>query len=392
VKHRKRTRWEPLAEENKRPEENTEAKAPEERKRKSRWGSRDEQVAIPTELESGAMTTEQRELYVLRVRLQEISHKLVNVMALIPPEEERSPSPEPVYNAQGQRVNTREQRVRDRLLKERAELLERAMKISPAFAGAAGGFMLRAAGLKFEKKLPIPLDQNPEYNFIGLIIGPRGNTQKRMEKETGAKIVIRGKGSMKDGKKKDNTPQPGEDEPLHVFITADTQESLDKAVKMVEALLVPVDESKNEHKARQLRELALMNGTLRNDVICRNCGEYGHRIYQCPQKQGSEWAPANVRCAICGDRSHPTSDCPSGQKRTIEDQMEMKDKYMDFMAELESPASAGAPAAFAQIPPQQMYAQVYSAYPPNMPYGYQYAYPPQQQSNTNAYIPPPPPE
>jgi splicing factor 1 len=112
-----------------------------------------------------------------------------------------------------------------------------------------------------KKKLPIPLDQNPDYNFIGLIIGPhRGNTQKRMEKETGVKIVIQGKGSMKNGIKKDNTPQPGEDEPVHVFISADTQESLDKAVKMVEALLVPVDKSKNEHKARQLRELVLMLG------------------------------------------------------------------------------------------------------------------------------------
>jgi splicing factor 1 len=73
----------------------------------------------------GLMTSEQRELYVLRVRLQEISHKLVNVTALIPHEEDRSPSPEPVYNAQGLRENSE---FRDRLLKERAELLERAMK------------------------------------------------------------------------------------------------------------------------------------------------------------------------------------------------------------------------------------------------------------------------
>ena len=38
------------------------------------------------------------------------------------------------------------------------------------------------------------------YNFIGLIIGPRGSTQKRLEKETNTKIAIRGKGSVKDGK------------------------------------------------------------------------------------------------------------------------------------------------------------------------------------------------
>ncbi|KAK6918020.1 Histone-binding protein RBBP4, N-terminal [Dillenia turbinata] len=45
---------------------------------------------------------------------------------------------------------------------------------------------------KLRKKLYIPMKVHPGYNFIGLIIGPRGNTQKRMERETGEKIVIRG--------------------------------------------------------------------------------------------------------------------------------------------------------------------------------------------------------
>lgn len=32
------------------------------------------------------------------------------------------------------------------------------------------------------RKLRIPQEEYPGYNFIGLIIGPRGNTQKRMER------------------------------------------------------------------------------------------------------------------------------------------------------------------------------------------------------------------
>lgn len=39
----------------------------------------------------------------------------------------------------------------------------------------------------------MPVNDYPGYNFVGLIIGPRGNTQKAMEKETGCRIVIRGK-------------------------------------------------------------------------------------------------------------------------------------------------------------------------------------------------------
>ena len=38
------------------------------------------------------------------------------------------------------------------------------------------------------RKIMIPQQQHPGYNFIGLIIGPRGNTQKRMERETGCKV------------------------------------------------------------------------------------------------------------------------------------------------------------------------------------------------------------
>lgn len=37
------------------------------------------------------------------------------------------------------------------------------------------------------RRMDIPQAKYPGYNFIGLIIGPRGNTQKRMEQETGTR-------------------------------------------------------------------------------------------------------------------------------------------------------------------------------------------------------------
>ena len=49
------------------------------------------------------------------------------------------------------------------------------MKLNPMF---------RPAGYKKQrktKKLYIPVKEFPTYNFIGLVIGPRGNTQKRMQ-------------------------------------------------------------------------------------------------------------------------------------------------------------------------------------------------------------------
>ena len=40
-----------------------------------------------------------------------------------------------------------------------------------------------------------------QFNFVGRILGPRGMTTKQLEQETGCKIMVRGKGSMRDKKK-----------------------------------------------------------------------------------------------------------------------------------------------------------------------------------------------
>jgi len=72
----------------------------------------------------------------------------------------------------------------------------------------------------------IPQKDYPGYNFIGLIIGPRGNTQKRMQKETNTKIAIRGKGSVKEGAARDPKYDYGEEEELHVLITGDKMDDV----------------------------------------------------------------------------------------------------------------------------------------------------------------------
>lgn len=45
------------------------------------------------------------------------------------------------------------------------------------------------------RKIFIP--DHPTYNFIGRILGPRGNSVRRLESLTGCKILIRGEGSVK---------------------------------------------------------------------------------------------------------------------------------------------------------------------------------------------------
>ncbi|OAY80497.1 Branchpoint-bridging protein, partial [Ananas comosus] len=198
------------------------------RKRKSRWADEEPKpvVQLPDFMKDFTADLDP-EVQLLNARLLEISRLLQSGGPLDDrPEGARSPSPEPIYDNMGVRINTREYRARERLNRERQEIISQLIRRNPAFKPPAD-----YRPPKLQKKLYIPKDY-PGYNFIGLIIGPRGNTQKRMERETGAKIVIRGKGSVKEGKllqKRDMKPDPAENEDLHVLVEADTQEALEAA-------------------------------------------------------------------------------------------------------------------------------------------------------------------
>ena len=124
----------------------------------------------------------------------------------------------------------------------------------------------------------------------------------------GAKIAIRGKGS--------NAKEGDVNDPLHVLIQAPNEEAVAKAEAELKILLDPECEAHKESKAttacsthcadvvgglqdKGLRELAVLNGTLRDNLRGAQEGPplpMQHMIH--------------VKCAICGDGSHPTHDCP----------------------------------------------------------------------------------
>ncbi len=157
-----------------------------------------------------------------------------------------------------------------------------------------------------------------------------------MENESGAKIAIRGKGSVKEGKgKSDAAHASNQDEDLHCLIMADTEDKVNKAKKLIHNVIetvcstpclsissstdtsqaASIPEGQNELKRNQLRELAALNGTLRDDEnqACQNCGEIGHRKYDCPQARNFT---ANIICRVCGNAGHMARDCPDRAKGT----------------------------------------------------------------------------
>lgn len=150
-----------------------------------------------------------------------------------------------------------------------------------------------------------------------------------METESGAKIAIRGKGSVKEGKgKSDAAHASNQDEDLHCLIMADTEDKVNKAKQLIHNVIETVScslsafliianslqaastpEAQNTLKREQLRELAALNGTLRDDEnqACQNCGEIGHRKYDCPQAKNYT---ASIICRVCGNAGHMARDCP----------------------------------------------------------------------------------
>ncbi|PHH84674.1 hypothetical protein CDD83_1575 [Cordyceps sp. RAO-2017] len=138
-----------------------------------------------------------------------------------------------------------------------------------------------------------------------------------MEADSGAKIAIRGKGSVKEGKgRSDAAHSSNQEEDLHCLIMADTEEKINKAKQLIHNVIetaASIPEGQNELKRNQLRELAALNGTLRDDEnqACQNCGKIGHRKYDCPERQNFT---ASIICRVCGNAGHMARDCPDRQR------------------------------------------------------------------------------
>ncbi|XP_061111134.1 KH domain-containing, RNA-binding, signal transduction-associated protein 1b isoform X1 [Conger conger] len=84
--------------------------------------------------------------------------------------------------------------------------------------------LFTAKNVKLKERVLIPVKQYPKFNFVGKILGPQGNTIKRLQEDTGAKISVLGKGSMRDKAKEEGLRKSGEPKyahlsmELHVFI------------------------------------------------------------------------------------------------------------------------------------------------------------------------------
>ncbi|KHG00195.1 hypothetical protein F383_19595 [Gossypium arboreum] len=148
--------------------------------------------------------------------------------------------------------------------------------VRPSSAQNWVGSQVSSSGLIVKRtiRVDIPVDSYPNYNFVGRLLGPRGNSLKRVEANTECRVLIRGRGSIKDPTREEMMRgKPGYEhlnEPLHILVEAElpveiVDARLMQAREILEDLLKPVDESQDFYKKQQLRELAMLNGTLREE-------------------------------------------------------------------------------------------------------------------------------
>ena len=125
-----------------------------------------------------------------------------------------------------------------------ADLAQQALLAAMSGGAAAGGG-------KVTRKLPIPTDQFPGYNFVGLLIGPGGSKQRELVQKAGGNVKISVRGDSSGG------AGGGGAEPLHVLLEG-SKDCVDKADEMISALLQDPKKADEEKVRSDVQCLCMM--------------------------------------------------------------------------------------------------------------------------------------
>eukprot|EP01063_Lacrimia_lanifica_P020235 TRINITY_DN27565_c0_g1_i1.p2 TRINITY_DN27565_c0_g1~~TRINITY_DN27565_c0_g1_i1.p2 ORF type:complete len:303 (+),score=111.30 TRINITY_DN27565_c0_g1_i1:60-968(+) len=174
-------------------------------------------------------------------------------------ERKRKRDDTPTYNAKGERVNTPQMQFKEKRTKLLNGILALSSKLNQKQA---------ATDTRIVKKIYFTKEQMASRAY-GAILGARGRTHQELEKSTGCKISLMGRG-ISDQLKNKSGPgggemRAGEDDTPHCHITAPDEESLRKCVERVEFIISDRPEAV-EFRNEKRKEVAILNGTFREDA------------------------------------------------------------------------------------------------------------------------------
>ena len=281
-----------------------------------------------------------QEIYLCNMGIRDCTNRLGHPTLMIPPNpKDRSPSPEPVYNAKGVRMNTRYERTRAKLVSMRNNYISKLKKLDSTYQPPT-----YYKDQALEDRIEIPAEEHPQHNFVGLILGARGRHLQDLEKKTETKIMIKGKGSLKDGMtgiKHDGSKWENMDDPMHATIRGKHGKGVKEAGDYLRKLIKMQVEEPNCEKmvafrAQSLHELATLNGTLKEfQFKCMNCGGEGHKTWECPDADN---VTASTICTACGGVGHVTGDCKARRPGEVFNRSaggeELDDEYSAFLNDM----------------------------------------------------------
>ncbi|XP_058060606.1 KH domain-containing, RNA-binding, signal transduction-associated protein 3-like [Anopheles bellator] len=122
----------------------------------------------------------------------------------------------------------------------------------------------REKPIKVQVKVLVPVKEHPKFNFVGKLLGPKGNSLKRLQEETMCKMAILGRGSMKDRKREDELRSAMDpkyahlSDDLHIEISAlgppaEAHARIAYALAEVRKFLIP--DSNDFIRQEQMREM-----------------------------------------------------------------------------------------------------------------------------------------
>jgi len=307
-------------------------------KKGKRWGLPDDKpykplpyVDLPiglSQVEIDQFLREQR-LEDLHRKIQ--GHEMEDVDADI-----RPPSPPPVYDKAGNRLNTRDIRIRKAMTAEYNRLIRFMIKHVDGYLPPVDW-----KPAKLLKKIIIPIEKFPQAPFMGVIIGPRGVNHKRLQETTGCKIFIRGRDIGDKWQSDEEAAMP-----QHVHIEGETEEQILTAERLIEPLLNTETPEFEFARTHGMQQLAMVHGYSLNkaEQRCGICGALGHLGYECPETNVQNYKMANVTCTICGDKGHIAADCKKTAeinktqnvdwKEMAEKKQEMDRNFSDMMKDV----------------------------------------------------------
>ncbi|XP_017754500.1 PREDICTED: KH domain-containing, RNA-binding, signal transduction-associated protein 3-like isoform X3 [Eufriesea mexicana] len=124
----------------------------------------------------------------------------------------------------------------------------------------------REKPIRVSVKVLVPVREHPKFNFVGKLLGPKGNSMKRLQEETMCKMAVLGRGSMKDRQKEEECRMSLDpkyahlSDDLHVEITAlappaEAYARIAFALAEVRKYLIP--DNNDNIRQEQMREMEM---------------------------------------------------------------------------------------------------------------------------------------